>query len=145
MPEPWYVTPSRKKSSGEKSMAKTKKAAPKKKTAKPEGKGPSKSQQARDYAKANPKASTQEIADATGLSYNAVYQALKTKKKGKRGRKKVEPATVATNGAAPKPHKETQLEHALNFIENSGGIDAAKGMIDRLWGFAKKSASKLPF
>src|SRR4029077_10081273 len=109
MAQPWYVTPSRRKSSGGKNMAKTKKAAPKKKTAaKPEGKGPSKSQQARDYAKANSKATTQEIADATGLSYNAVYQALKTKKKGKRGRKKIEPATVATNGAAPKPHKETQ-------------------------------------
>ena len=94
-------------------------------------KTPSKSQQARDHKAKNPKATTQEIADALKISYNAVYQALNkaggTKKKGKRGPKKKAP--VAAHAA---------LDHAFDFVTKVGGLVHAEQLIDKLKAFKAK-------
>jgi hypothetical protein len=92
-------------------------------------KTPSKSQQAREHKAKNPKATTQEIADALKISYNAVYQALKgsAKKKGKRGPKKKAP--VAAHAA---------LDHAFDFVVKVGGLVHAEQLIDKLKAFKAK-------
>jgi len=109
---------------------------------------PSKSQQARDYKAANPNATTQEVATATGMSYNAVYQALKNGsgkkgRKGKRGRKpKAEAAGHENNGKAV---KLSAVEKAMAFVEEIGDSDTARMLIERVSAFAKKVTKKLPF
>src|ERR1700722_10665827 len=103
-----------------------KKAAPRTaKTAAPV----SKSQQARDHKAKNPNATTQEIADAIKMSYNAVYQALKNagggksggKRRGKRGAKGKAP--VAAHAA---------LDTAFDFVQKVGGLVHAESLIDKL-------------
>lgn len=90
--------------------------------------GPSKSQKARDYKAANPTATTQEIAKATGLSYNAVYQALagskkSSKKKSKKGRMKSKTTRSGHEGL---------LGAAENFIKEAGSAMHAREFLDRL-------------
>ena len=87
-------------------------------------KKPSKSQQARDHKAKNPNATTQEIADALKISYNAVYQALNKAvgtKKPRRGRKAKAP--IAAHAA---------LDHAFDFVTKVGGLVHAEQLIDKL-------------
>jgi hypothetical protein len=91
-------------------------------------KTPSKSQQAREHKAKNPNATTQEIADALKISYNAVYQAVK--KAGgskKRGPKKKAP--VAAHAA---------LDHAFEFVTKVGGLVHAEQLIGKLKAFKAK-------
>jgi hypothetical protein len=95
-------------------------------------KTPSKSQQARDHKAKNPNATTQEIADALKISYNAAYQALnkaggKKKKKGKSGPKKKAPVAV-----------HAALDHAFDFVTKVGGLVHAEQLIDKLKAFKAK-------
>lgn len=88
----------------------------------------SKAQQARDHKAQNPNATTQEIADAIKMSYNAVYQALKNaggtsggKKRGKRDAKHKAP--IAAHEA---------LDTAFDFVQKVGGLVHAEKLIDKL-------------
>ena len=84
----------------------------------------SKSQQAREHKAKNPNATTQEIADAIKMSYNAVYQALKksgSKPSGKRGAKSKAP--VAAHQA---------LDSAFEFVQKVGGLVHAESLINKL-------------
>ncbi len=85
---------------------------------------------AREYHKANPKATTQEIADAIKTTYNNVYQALNKsgkKKKGKRG----------PNGKAPVA-AHAALDHAFDFVQKVGGLVHAESLIEKLKAFKAK-------
>lgn len=92
--------------------------------------GTSKSQQARDYKASHPTASTQAIADALKMSYNAVYQAVKptktSKKKGKRGRPK-----GSSNGHAKSPSAMGGFEHFFSAVADVG-LTKAREFLDRL-------------
>ena len=88
----------------------------------------SKAQQARDHKAKNPNATTQEIADAIKMSYNAVYQALKNasgnaggKRRGKRDPKHKAP--IAAHEA---------LDTAFDFVQKVGGLVHAEKLIDKL-------------
>jgi hypothetical protein len=90
----------------------------------------SKSQQARDHKAKNPNATTQEIADAIKMSYNAVYQALKKSggtRKGKRGANRKAP--VAAHAA---------LDTAFEFVQKVGGLVHAESLIEKLKAFKAK-------
>lgn len=111
-----------------------------KKTAAPEV---SKSEQARQYAAAHPKATTQEIATALGYTYTTVYQALKPKKK--KGKKSGKPAAAASNGhtakAAPK-HAAGNGSHKsalAAYVEWAGGVGKAIEILQVVQG------AKVPF
>ncbi len=102
-----------------------------KKTAvkKPRGKrSESKSQKAREYKASHATASTQEIADALKMSYNAVYQALKKEKPTtKAAAAPVAPA--ASNGHAS-AYEVIML--AKQFVAKAGGITNAAEILHAL-------------
>lgn len=102
---------------------------------------PSKSEKARQYAAAHPKATTQEIASALGYTYTTVYQALKPKKKSKKGRKKTAAATngrptgIGTDHRANGSHKSALAA----YVEWAGGIGKAIEILQVVQG------AKVPF
>lgn len=99
------------------------------------GDKPTIAEQARAYHKANPKATTQEIADALKTSYNNVYQSLKKGKKKKPGRKPG--AKAGSNGHAPKS-MHSALDSAFEFVQKVGGLVHAEQLIDKLKAFKAK-------
>jgi hypothetical protein len=112
-------------------------AMAKKTTAKkPASDKPSIAEQARAYRKANPKATTQEIADHLKTSYNNVYQAFKKKggKKKKLGRKA---GKASRNGHAP-ASMHGALDTAFDFVQKVGGLVHAETLIEKLKAFKAK-------
>lgn len=101
-----------------------------------------KSETAREYATANPKATTQEIATALGYTYTTVYQALKSKKKkGRRGRKR---AVAAANGrptGVGTGHTKNGSHHSAlaAYVAWAGGVGKAIEILQVVQG------AKVPF
>jgi hypothetical protein len=99
-----------------------------------------KSEQARQYAAANPKATTQDIATALGFTYTTVYQALHKPTKKKKAKK----ASAAGNGRPT----GTGTGHTLNgshknalaaYVEWAGGVGKAIEILQVVQG------AKVPF
>jgi len=100
-------------------------------------KGVKASVRAREYAKAHPQATTQEIADALGTSYNNVYQALKAKKvgtNGKPGRKPARPMAKRTHVSNGTLSAVEAIKLARTFADAVGGMEEAQELLTVLCG-----------
>jgi hypothetical protein len=99
-----------------------------------------KSEQARQYAAANPKATTQDIATALGFTYTTVYQALHKPKKKKKAKKASaagigRPTGVGNGHAGNGSHKSALAA----YVEWAGGIGKAIEILQVVQG------AKVPF
>ncbi len=109
-----------------------KKTATKKKTG---PKGQNKSQKARDFHKAHPALSVQEIADKLKFDYGTVYQALKKPGKKKAAAKKIKAKGGAQgggihhgNGHHSNGHSAADFVHAAFTL----GLDKAIGLLEKV-------------
>jgi predicted HTH transcriptional regulator len=98
----------------------------KKPVAKPAAEKKSTSELAREYHKANPKATTQEIADHLKTSYNNIYQALHVGKK--KAKAKAAGPKASKNGASPLE----AIRLAKQFADAVGGTAAASEILAAL-------------
>lgn len=85
----------------------------------------------REYAEVHPKATVQEIADALGVTYNTVYQALNKKGGKKAGKKSGRKPGKAVAKHTANGHASV-IETAAAFVASCGGLKAAQQVLEQL-------------